>query len=108
MTESYGDQVRRLRKERGLTQPQLAKAAGFSVRTLQDVEAGKSERPQRETRLKLAAILDIEGDADEERDSWSADVKLILDIIGAGLETMTSEGRLAWLRDVLKPWLGKQ
>ena len=105
MTESYGDQVRRLREARGMTQPQLAEAAGLSVRTLQDVEANKSERPQRGTRLKLAAVLDIEGDAAEERESWSEDVKTILDIVGAGLETMTHRERMAWLADILKAWM---
>jgi len=105
MSELYGDQVRRLRKERGMTQRQLADAAGLSTRTLQDVEANKSERPQRDTRLKLAQVLEIAGEPDEERDDWSPRVKMILDVIAPGLETMTEEAQLRWLAKVLKTWI---
>jgi len=41
-TEQLGDALRAARKQLGLTQPQLALAAGVGVRFIVDLEAGKS------------------------------------------------------------------
>ena len=100
--ETYGDKVARMRRDLGLTQQELADRAGLHLRTLQGVESNTSKKPQRATRLALARVLDIEGDADAERAEWPEDVQLILDIIGAHLANMaTHEDRLRWLRDVM-------
>ncbi|WVN41979.1 helix-turn-helix transcriptional regulator [beta proteobacterium MWH-UniP1] len=40
-TENLGDALRAARKQLGLTQPQLALAAGVGVRFIVDLEAGK-------------------------------------------------------------------
>lgn len=40
-TEQLGDALRAARKQLGLTQPQLALAAGVGVRFIVDLEAGK-------------------------------------------------------------------
>ncbi len=40
-TEQLGDTIRAARKQLGLTQPQLALAAGVGVRFIVDLEAGK-------------------------------------------------------------------
>ncbi|RHW22119.1 helix-turn-helix transcriptional regulator [Pseudomonas jilinensis] len=40
-TEQLGDQLRAARKQLGLTQPQLALAAGVGVRFIVELEAGK-------------------------------------------------------------------
>ena len=40
-TEQLGDALRAARKQLGLTQPQLALAAGVGVRFMVDLEAGK-------------------------------------------------------------------
>lgn len=40
-TEQLGDALRAARKQLGLTQPQLAMAAGVGVRFIVDLEAGK-------------------------------------------------------------------
>lgn len=40
-TEQLGDALRTARKQLGLTQPQLALAAGVGVRFIVDLEAGK-------------------------------------------------------------------
>ncbi len=41
-TEQLGDALRAARKQLGLTQPQLAIAAGVGVRFIVDLEAGKA------------------------------------------------------------------
>ena len=41
-TEQLGDALRAARKQLGLTQPQLALAAGVRVRFIVDLEAGKA------------------------------------------------------------------
>ena len=41
-TEQLGDALRAARKHLGLTQPQLALAAGVGVRFIVDLEAGKA------------------------------------------------------------------
>lgn len=41
-TTDLGDMLRRARKQLGLTQPQLALAAGVGVRFVVELEAGKS------------------------------------------------------------------
>lgn len=41
-TEQLGDALRAARKQLGLTQPQLAMAAGVGVRFIVDLEAGKA------------------------------------------------------------------
>ena len=45
------------RREKGLTQTQLAKAIGVSVQTVSKYESGKAS-PRERTWRKLAAILD--------------------------------------------------
>ena len=50
-TEQLGDVMRAARKHLGLTQPQLALAAGVGVRFIVDLEAGKAT-------LRLENVLD--------------------------------------------------
>lgn len=106
-TETYGDTVRRLRKSRGLTQPQLGGLARVSSRAIQDIEAGKTKRPHRDTVLAINSVLDIEGDATQERREWPDDVHTILDIVGAYLMTLTHKERLAWLREITPRIVGR-
>ena len=56
----FGEKVKSLRKEKGLSQSGLAEAAGVSLRTIQSYEAGKSYPKQRDIYQKLAGILDCE------------------------------------------------
>ena len=106
-TETYGQQVRRLRKDMRLTQDQLADLSGVPKRTLQDVEGDKRDRPHRATVLALNAALEIEGDPAVERGQWPNDVQIILDILGAYLMTLTPEGRVKWMADVTPQILGR-
>ena len=55
---AVGRQVRGLRKIKGMTQAQLARAAGILRPNLSRIEAGK-HRPTLETLEKLAAALKV-------------------------------------------------
>ena len=51
-THELGENLRAARKRLGLTQPQLAMAAGVGVRFMVDLEAGKPT-------LRLASVLSV-------------------------------------------------
>lgn len=53
-----GENVKKARKERGMTQLQLAAAAGLGIATLSDIERGQITDPQLSTLEKLARALD--------------------------------------------------
>ncbi len=54
-----GLKIRNLRKERKLTQRQLAKKAGISNTFLSDIERGRSN-PSLKTLHRIAAVLEVE------------------------------------------------
>jgi transcriptional regulator with XRE-family HTH domain len=58
--ERVARNVRRLRARLGLTQEQLAERAGFGVRRLQDVEAGRGPGVQVRTLDRFAAALEVD------------------------------------------------
>jgi predicted ATPase/transcriptional regulator with XRE-family HTH domain len=53
--------LRELRRDAGLTQEELARAARVGVRTLRDLETGRATRPQRSTVELLAKALGLDG-----------------------------------------------
>ncbi|NIJ53839.1 helix-turn-helix domain-containing protein [Dyadobacter arcticus] len=55
---TISDQIRTLRKSKGLSQENLAENAGINLRTLQRIEAGNAE-PRGETLRLLARALDV-------------------------------------------------
>ena len=55
--------LRQLRIEAGLTQEELAEAAGVSVRSVRDLERGRVATPQKETVRLLADALALIGPA---------------------------------------------
>ena len=57
-TSSFGDRLRWWRRRRGLSQLELAHAAGAAQRHVSFLESGRT-RPSRETVLRLAAALDV-------------------------------------------------
>jgi tetratricopeptide (TPR) repeat protein/transcriptional regulator with XRE-family HTH domain len=59
----FGGLLRRLRREAGLTQEELAEAAGLSVRAVAYLERGAVTSPQRETVRLLAGALGLAGPA---------------------------------------------
>jgi tetratricopeptide (TPR) repeat protein/transcriptional regulator with XRE-family HTH domain len=58
---TFGGLLRRLRVEAGLTQEQLAKAAGLSPRSISDLERGVNLTARRETVRLLADVLNLTG-----------------------------------------------
>ena len=101
MGQTYGERVARARDELGLTQEQFADGAGVPLRTLQDIENGKVERPQRKTRDKIDAFLGLhqEGETAEE---WTSDVQAFLDIFGAYLTALPQAERTAMIRETIQ------
>ncbi|HZT97046.1 MAG TPA: helix-turn-helix transcriptional regulator, partial [Chloroflexota bacterium] len=60
-TEStFGDLLRRLRSEAGLTQEDLAERAGLSARAISDLERGVNRYPYRTTVQRLVSALGVE------------------------------------------------
>ena len=62
----FGPRLRELRQRSGLTQEELAERARVGVRTLRDLETGRTARPQRSTVELLATALAL--DATERED----------------------------------------
>ncbi|GLY24178.1 helix-turn-helix domain-containing protein [Micromonospora sp. NBRC 101691] len=59
--DQFGGLLRTLRLERGLTQEELAEAAGSSVRGIREMERGRVRSPQRRTVVLLADALRLAG-----------------------------------------------
>ena len=55
---TVGERIRTIRKEKGLTQKQLATETGLSVRSIQDFEYDKIV-PKLETLLKISSVLQV-------------------------------------------------
>jgi len=62
---SFGGLLRRLRDEAGLTQDELAEAAGVSQRAVSDLERGINATARKDTALLLAGALGLDGPARE-------------------------------------------
>lgn len=62
-SSGLADLLRGHRRAAGLTQAELATRAGVGVRTVRDLERGRSSRPQRTTVDLLADALDLSGAA---------------------------------------------
>jgi transcriptional regulator with XRE-family HTH domain len=62
---SFGGLVRQLRAGAGLTQEELAQAAGLPVRTLSDLERGVTRTAHKDTAGRLAGALGLDGRARE-------------------------------------------
>src|ERR1700683_166820 len=60
---SFADLLRRLRAEAGVTQGELAEAAGVGGRTVSDLERGVALTARKETARLLADALGLEGAA---------------------------------------------
>ena len=60
-SEAFGDLLRRLRAETGLTQEELAERAGISARTISDIERALRGSVYRDTASRLAEALNLEG-----------------------------------------------
>lgn len=55
--EKLGQRIRQLRKEKGITQEQLAEKVGMDPRTILEVENGKRENPTLKTLSTISEAL---------------------------------------------------
>lgn len=60
---SFGELLRRLRADAGLTQEELAESAGLSARAISDLERGVNPTARRDTTRLLAEAFGLVGDA---------------------------------------------
>jgi len=58
----FGALLRQRRRAAGLTQAELARRAGLAVRTVRDMERGRTTRPQRTSGVLLADALGLAGE----------------------------------------------
>jgi transcriptional regulator with XRE-family HTH domain len=99
---NYGDMIREAREALTWTQDELAGRSGVPKRTIQEIENGRVQKPQRTTDLKLRQALEIEGDPVRERSAWPADVAEIVDIVGAVMMTLTPAERIRWVAEFMR------
>ncbi len=59
--KNFGELLRQLRLEAGLTQEELAQAAKLSTRSISDLERGVNQTARRDTARLLAGALDLNG-----------------------------------------------
>jgi DNA-binding SARP family transcriptional activator/tetratricopeptide (TPR) repeat protein/DNA-binding XRE family transcriptional regulator len=64
--EQLAARVRRARAQAGLTQDEVARASGLSVRALRDLERGRVQKPHEESLRRLVAVLGVDG-SDRDR-----------------------------------------
>ncbi|WP_213451649.1 BTAD domain-containing putative transcriptional regulator [Rhizomonospora bruguierae] len=57
MSERLGDRVAAARRDRGLTQRELAQLAGVALGTVRDLEQGRTRRPDASVVRRLSAVL---------------------------------------------------
>ncbi|RZQ61023.1 helix-turn-helix domain-containing protein [Amycolatopsis suaedae] len=65
-TEYVGSLLRELREQACLTQEELAERSGVSIRTISDLERGRTRKPHRKSVALLSAALGM-GDIESER-----------------------------------------
>lgn len=72
---TFGEKLRKYRMEKGLTQAELAKAAGLGLKTITNYESGTTYPKYREVYKTLANILGVDADhLHNENDDFMSDV----------------------------------
>ena len=57
---TFGEKVRAARKERGLSQKELAQMTGIAVRTIINYESGSRMPKSKDSYVRLARVLDVD------------------------------------------------
>jgi DNA-binding SARP family transcriptional activator/tetratricopeptide (TPR) repeat protein/DNA-binding XRE family transcriptional regulator len=65
--QAFGGVLRARRLSRGLTQEELSRLAGVSVRAVRDIERGRVRRPRKDSVRRLAAVVGLDPAALDER-----------------------------------------
>jgi predicted ATPase/class 3 adenylate cyclase len=87
-TTTFADLLRRHRRSAGLTQEELAEAAGLSVRAVSDLERGLRRSPHKDTVGMLADALHL---TDPERTAFEATARRVLGPPGPQPEPRTTQ-----------------
>lgn len=95
------ERVRRARKDKDMTQRQLADAAEVSLATVNNFERGESV-PQYASLVRILRVLDIEGDASTTAESYPIDVRNFLLMMGAYLSQMDEPTRLRRIAELVR------
>lgn len=101
MSDSYAARLAALRDELGLSQDQFAARIGIPKRTLQDIENGKVERPQRKTRAKIDAVLSLARGADKEG-ADTRDVDTFLELLEVYLYALPEGDRTDFIHETIR------
>lgn len=73
---TFGEKLRKYRKEKGLTQAELAAKAGLGLRTIINYEKGATYPQDRKVYATLAGILDVDPDhLHNENDDFLSEAK---------------------------------
>lgn len=97
--------VRAARRQRQLTQEQVAEQAGVSLRAYQMFETRKAVPQPGNLRAILKTLeVDPEGDdtARATRSEWPHAVQVFLDVMGAYLMTLSEDDQLLVIHDVTR------
>ena len=99
--------IRQQRKERRMSQEELAEASGVSLRAVQNAESGKNT-PQEGNLLAMLEVLDMAPDDQQTRESWPTDIQVFLDVMGAYLSTLPEAARLELFRTFTLQIVGRR
>lgn len=94
--DQFGLLLRTLRQDACLTQEELAERSGVSVRTISDMERGRTRRPHRRSVSLLGRALRVEGMTREGFRRLSRDAAARAESSRPGVATVVE-----WLREVL-------
>jgi transcriptional regulator with XRE-family HTH domain len=94
-----GAKIREAYKGTGWTQEQFATKAGVPLRTISSLVRGE-RIPQLETIEAAMRALGLEPDPAEVEESWPADVKLFLNVMGLYLMARPAEERGRIMTDI--------
>lgn len=105
MTTPFGETMRRLREERGVTQKQMAKAIGVSPAYLSALEHGRRGTPSFDFLQRVAGYFNVIWDEAEElqRLAEISDPKVTIDTGGLSPEATELTNRLRDDIDRLEP-----
>lgn len=102
---ALADAVRTTRRQRRMTQEELAEAANVSLGVVSNLER-KLTRPQPANEAAILAALDIEQEepreVEDDRHEWPLDVAVVLDVIGLRLTSIPEADRPAAIRDLTR------
>ena len=101
----FGEKIRALRKERGVTQSQMAEALGISSAYLSALEHGRRGRPTWDLLQRIIGYLNVIWDEAEELERLAelSHPKVTVETAGLGASATALANRLAETIAILSP-----